>query len=206
MFARKTAVCLVTMLMGSALVACDSIASSTSLAIAQPCRIVEGTPRPLTGVIPRLVDQTTSPSYCSAASVQTDFALAIDWYQHQVEYMQTTRTYRPAMMDELAFYYTGKLLLEARETIYYNQQARRVVIGRWNELSVNPEPIWSRDGLYATLLVRALGYERVMLTAATSEENHVGSGSVFENWKVTLMYDAVDQRWKIQSVEGQFDF
>lgn len=192
----------------SALAACSLPAASTAVPV-RPCVIIEGPRSSLSRAAPLSVDQRASPAYCLDARVRDDFSAAMDWYEARAERMQVLMDYPPGMADELATYYTGHLLHEARESIYYNQRAGRVLMSRWDAIAELSGPQWEHTGLRATLTVGVRGYMLVVLPkppVAQTEQNNADSGQTFEHWQITMIYDPNDRRWKIEQAETLFEF
>lgn len=165
----------------------------------KPCVIVEfnpgpnalGKPSPTT-----LALDNSSPAYCQ--NVKADFKAAMTWYQQQV----ANNSYPPTMEAEYANYYTGQILSDARSGLFYNKQAKRVVIGRFNAeaLSVTDQA-WTKDGLTSTLTVKPDAYSLAVFPEGSPDKATVTESGQFENWQVALVYDAGSGHWKINSAQ-----
>jgi hypothetical protein len=122
------------------------------------------------------------------------------WYREQAAQMRDTLAYPATMSHELGSYYTGPLLHEARESIYYNQRAGRVVFGLWEKIEEIDGPQWSHDGQYATFIMAVRGYE-FMILPPPPPERPAGAPPPprhpVQQWQITMVYDVKDGRWKI---------
>lgn len=168
----------------------------------KPCVIVEfnpgnnalGKPSPTT-----LVADRSSPEYCQ--KVKDDFKAAMAWYRSQV----ANNTYAPTMEQEYANYYTGPLLSQARSSLYYNRQAKRVVLGQFNAQSLSiSDQTWTRDGLSSTLTVNPGDYALSSFPEGKPDQAEVTQSTKFESWQVTLVYDAKAGHWKISDASSVF--
>lgn len=166
----------------------------------KPCVIVEFKPQGPNGLGKEsptsLVLDKSSPDYCQ--NVRADYKTAMVWYQSQV----ANNTYAPTMNAELANYYTGPLLNEARAGLFYNKQAGRVVLGRFNPQSQSiSDQKWAKDGYSSTLIVSPGSYSLVSFReGAVGQAKETESGQ-FESWEVTLVYDAGAGHWKISAAK-----
>jgi hypothetical protein len=169
----------------------------------KPCVIVEykpqatnglGKPAPITLVLDR-----SSPEYCQ--NVKNDYKAAMVWYSSQV----TNNSYAPTMDQELANYYTGEILGEARASLYYNKQAKRVVLGQFNPQALSfSDQTWTRDGLSSTLTVNPGDYSLSSFPEGKPNQAVVTERTKFESWVVTLIFDAKAGHWKISAAETVF--
>ncbi len=179
----------------------DSGAQQTTLIPPdKPCVIVEFKPQGTNGLGKEspttLVLDRSSPDYCQ--NVRADYKAAMVWYQSQV----ANNAYAPAMNAELANYYTGPLLNDARAGLFYNKQAGRVILGKFNPQNQSiSDQKWSKDGYSTTLIVSPGSYSLVSFQQdAPSQAKETESGQ-FESWEVTLVYDAGAGRWKISGAK-----
>jgi hypothetical protein len=170
----------------------------------KPCVISEynpgvnalGKPSPTTFVL-----DNSSPDYCQ--NVKADFKAAMTWYRTQV----ANNSYPPTMEAEYANYYTGQILSDARTGLFYNKQAKRVVIGRFNaETLAITDQTWTKDGTTSTLTVKPDAYSLASFPEGAPEKATVTESGQFENWEVALVYDAGSGHWKIKSAQTIFVF
>jgi hypothetical protein len=165
----------------------------------KPCVIVEQKKPGDENQTLLLLDLDSSPSYCK--KVTDDYKATMKWYQSQVK----DNNYAPNMSAELENYYTGELLQETRASLFYNMQAGRVVLGRWQTGSDQISgPNWAKDGLTATLLVKPAGYEQVSFPVGQPDKATIQKGGAYESWLVSLVYDAKAERWKISQAQTIF--
>ncbi|MDB5080720.1 MAG: hypothetical protein JWP00_2644 [Chloroflexi bacterium] len=167
---------------------------------ANPCVITEFKPAGTNGLGKEnpttLVLDKSSPEYCQ--NVRDDYKAAMAWYQTQV----ANDTYAPTMSVELANYYTGELLGEARSGLFYNKQAGRVVLGRFNPQALTiQDQKWAKDGFTSTLIVKPGSYSLVSISKNAPNQAQETEGGQFESWEVTLVYDDAAKRWKISSAK-----
>jgi hypothetical protein len=124
-------------------------------------------------------------------------------------------------MDDLADFYIGELLHNARETIYHNQhsQPRRIVIACWDvedfhrqfdERKLDPE--WHADGRHVVVYqhmrdYRLMIYEVYNGTAELVDEVVDDQASGVNFWATTLVYDTSGEtdRWKIVHAENRLE-
>jgi hypothetical protein len=183
------------------LAACSDTTSQPALTPPdKPCVIVEFKPQGTNGLGKEspttLVLDRSSPDYCQ--NVRADYKAAMVWYQSQV----ANNSYAPTMNAELANYYTGQLLDDARAGLFYNKQAGRVVLGRFNPQNQSiSDQKWAKDGYSTTLIVSPGSYSLVSFKAdAASQAAETKSGQ-FESWEVTMVYDAGAGHWKISAAK-----
>lgn len=186
--------------------ACAAPAADGGQATGPRCVLVQQPARTLERAPTLRVDTAASPPHCHDARVQADFRAAMRWYQAQARQIQANLAYPPAMLHELETYYTGDLLHQARESIYYNQQAGRIVAARWQAISRISGPRWHADGQQATLSVSVPGYERFNHPPPQAGQVVALPARPLESWQVTMLYDGQDERWKIQDAATLFDF
>lgn len=168
---------------------------------AEPCVVRQATPQPLAQVAPFVVDSAASPDYCQPEQVVADYLTAMDWYLVQAQHIAETGQYPPTMLEELGQYYTGRLLHETREALYYNQQAERAVFATWDDMQTIEGPIWDETGRTATIVVEVTGYTFGSLPEPAAKPVAPFQGGAFERWRVRLVYDMQAERWKIEASE-----
>jgi hypothetical protein len=166
----------------------------------KPCVIVEFKPQGTNGLGKEspttLVLDRSSPDYCQ--NVRADYKAAMVWYQSQV----ANNTYAPAMNAELANYYTGQLLNDARAGLFYNKEAGRVVLGRFNPQNQSiSDQKWAKDGYSTTLVVSPGNYSLVSFKADAASQAQETKSGPFESWEVTMVYDAGAGHWKISAAK-----
>ncbi len=177
--------------------------STTFIPPDKPCVIVEFKPQGTNGLGKEspttLVLDRSSPQYC--LNVKDDYKAAMLWYRSQV----VNNSYAPTMDQEFSNYYTGQLLGQARAGLYYNKQAKRVVLGQFNAQSISiSNQTWSRDGLSSTLTVKPGNYLLTSFPEGAPNQAEITESSQFESWEVTLIYDARRGHWKIGAAQTIF--
>ncbi len=175
------------------LTACGEVASENFAAPPpdQRCVIIEGKKGLIGKDIPLIV-APNSPAYCG--QVVNDYKEAMVWYQSRVK----NNSYASGMAEELGNYYTGALLNQARASLFYNQQAGRAVIGRFNpDNQIIDGPKWAKDGIQASLEVQAADYQLLTFEQGKPGPQVDKPLSPLESWNFTLVYDFNAKHWKI---------
>jgi hypothetical protein len=217
------------LLLAAGLVGCGAGAATEPSPTAEACVIEEYTnPNAVMGGARMQPDPDASPAYCTDEAVLEAYREAMEltlWYGPPAEGEACTEVVPPAsypdtLIDDLTAFYTGDLLHNARETIYYNQAAmpRRLVLACWDVAAFREqfesgsgdlEVEWHPEGRQA--IVKQTIQDYTLLTYEIRDgqpelidnvvDEQAGNNSF---WDTTMVYDGSEgaQRWKITQAQN----